>query len=121
MGDDLFDAETPGLAGVFKSSASDVAICDVPELQRRELPPQSLPGHAAQTTLETLMRVRIHDVPQVPVGDQDVLPAIEIDVHHHGGPRPAACLNAGSQSRLRERSISAVQEERVTLLLQLGL
>jgi hypothetical protein len=57
----------------------------------------------------------------VAVRDEDVLPSVEVHVHEHGRPRPPARLNAGVERRLAERTVAAIDEEGVPLLLELRL
>ena len=121
MRDVVLGPEPPAGTGVLECQVTPIAERDVPERELRELPAQALPRHIGEPVLQPLLGVRIHDVPEMPVRDEDVLPPVQIDVEEHGGPRPSARLHPRIQRRLGERAVAAIEKERVPLLLELGL
>ena len=121
MRDVVLSAEAPPCAHVLEGQVTAVSKRDVLEVKRRKLPAHSPPVSVIRLVLQPLVRIGIHDVPQVAVRDEDVLPSVQIDVEEHRGPRPSTCLNAGIQRELGEGSVPAIDEQRIPLLLQLTL
>ena len=112
------DTKTPHRADVLERHVAAIAKRDVLERERRELPFDFLPGHVVQSILQPLLHVGIHDVPQMSVGDQDVLPAVEIDVHEDRAPRPATRLHTGGRGHFGEGAVTTIEKKRIALLLQ---
>ncbi len=79
------------------------------------------PRDGAQLVLEPLLGIGIHDVPGVAGPNQDVLPAIQVHVHEHGGPRPAAGLHPGVLRHLLKGAVPAIAEQGIALHLDLAL
>ena len=79
-------AELPRGTDRLKGAVAAIPERDVPDLERGELPAQPLPLHRIQVVLEPLEHIGIHDVPEMAIRDQDVLPAVEIDVEEHRAP-----------------------------------
>src|SRR5690348_18446712 len=106
----------PTLADVFERHVPFIPKRDVLQFEFWKLPSRLLPLHGRETILKPLLGVGIHDVPQMTVRYQDVLPAVEIDVHEHRRPRPAARVDAGVLSGFLEGAVAAIDEERGALL-----
>jgi len=117
--DVVLGAEAPCLTLVLERQVSAIPKRNVLETQGGELPSCSAPRDVGQPVLQAFLCVGIHDVPEMPVGDENVLPAVEIDVHEHRRPRPPGRLHSGILRDLGERAVAAIEKERVALLLKL--
>ena len=118
MRDVLLGAEAPPAAGILEREITAVAIRHVLEGQPWKQPPHALVVHRGEPVLQPFLHVGVHDVPQVAVGHENILPAVEIDVHEHRAPRPTTGLHPRRLRDLREGAIAAIEEERVALKLQ---
>ena len=58
-----------------------------------------------------LERIRVQDVVQIPSGDQQVLIAIQVDVHEYRAPSPFARRDPAEGSDLGVGAIAAIQSE----------
>ena len=119
--DVLLGAEPPRAARQLERQVAAISERHVAQRQRRELPPKPTPRDLVEPILQSLLHIGVHDVPQMPVRDQDVLPAVEVHVEEHRAPRPSARLHAGRHPHLGEGAVPTIHEQHVPLLLQLRL
>src|SRR5206468_12499570 len=91
---------------------------DVREFQRRILEQHAAPIDPAELAAQAKLSVAIHHVPQVPGADEDVFPAIEVDVEKDGRPGPPRAIDARVPRDLGERAIAAVQLQGIALHLR---
>ena len=115
----VLEPESPRETCVLKREVAAIAVGHVLERQLRKLPAQPPPIEAVQSVLESLLDVGVHDVPEMPVGHEDVLPAVEIHVEEHRAPRPPARRHARVLRGLGERPITTIDVQRVPLVLEL--
>src|SRR5262249_29711471 len=96
-------AEIPRATHVDERVIAAISEGHVPERQLWIEPTLALPRRWAQEmALQSLLRVGIHHVPQMPVPDEQILPSVEIDVHEERRPRPSTRLHTGILANLGE-------------------
>ena len=115
----ILNAKPPLCTRVLKREVTTIAKRHVFQLERGKFPAPPLIRHAVEAVLQTLLHVRIHDVPLVTVRDKNILPAIEIDIHEQCAPRPTAGAYSRGIGHFGKRAIAAINEKRIALHLQL--
>ena len=115
MGDGILRAEPPLPAHLGERQVTVVTECHARHRQRRELSELTAPLQCGKRRADPLPGVRVHDVPQVPRGDEQVFVAVEIHVEELGAPGPVGSLDPGVARELREGAVAAVPEKRVAL------
>ena len=113
--DRVVGAEPPPLAHVREGEVTVVAEGDARHREFGELRELPSPLQARERRPSPLPGVRVHDIPQVPGRDEQVLVAVEIHVQELGVPRPVRGLNPGEGCDFREAAVAAVLEERIAL------
>ena len=118
MRDVVAEIEMPGFARVLERQVPAIAERDIGKRQGRIFEQHVAPVDDSQLRPETVLGVAVHDVADVTRADEDVLPAVQVDVHEQRGPRPPRPAYARVAGHLGEGAVAAVQLERVAL--QLG-
>ena len=62
---------------------------------------------------DRLQRVRIQDIVQIAIRDQQIFKAVKIDIQENRTPRPFSCLNAAQLRDFSIRVISSIEIQRI--------
>ena len=65
---------------------------------------------------DAVFAVDVQRVEAEPVCDQDILEAVEIDIHERRGPRPVTRLEPGVVGRLQPRAVAPRHQQRVAIV-----
>ena len=80
------EIEVPGFARVLERQVPAIAEGDIGKRQRRVFEEHLPPVDHSQLRAQTVLCVAVHDIADVPRADEDVGPAVQVDVQKQRGP-----------------------------------
>ena len=113
--DGILAGKPPLGAGIAECEVPVVAEGHVLRGQLREQRELATPLEPRERRPNALPRIRVHHVPQVARGRQDVFVPVQVNVEEQGVPRPVGCLDPCVAGDLRERPVPSVPQQRVAL------
>src|SRR6266516_6351727 len=110
------EIEAPFCADVFKGQIAAIAERDIWNVKTRIV--QQLAGDVGDARSESgnaIFGVGVLSIEGVPVGDENVLVAIEVHIEEYDAPRPFRSGDAAQLGDFRKGVVAAIEEECVAL------